>query len=252
MREERIEDLQARRWIWATELLSLDFIRPFYEYLGVGIFFEETLRGVLRDALMRRFETERESKVSEFSDQLTLVYYQSLVPAIDMLSKSFDRKIGDQLRYWVAYVYDTDENPWEPYHQFISTWASRIRRGKPDNLGLSFDAATIAREYKTLCGIADVKALMKSVRLIPVSLWDLQRFQMRGFQGSTMELDQLPFVDEIYLCVRMVRFQTYFEQLIDKLSTRDQKVIEESVTFQSSDRVVTPIPDLPRPSRFES
>ena len=64
MTNNHIDDLHARRWGSATELLSLDFVRPFYEHLGVEIYFEETLRGVLRDVLMQRFDTKRKNQHS--------------------------------------------------------------------------------------------------------------------------------------------------------------------------------------------
>ena len=65
-----------------------------------------------------------------------------------MLSAGFGSEIADRLRFWVLYVYDTDDNPWEAYHGFFSIWASRVRREKHDSLGLSLDATAVAWEYQ--------------------------------------------------------------------------------------------------------
>ena len=106
MTNNHIDDLHARRWGSATELLSLDFVRP----LSMNIL-------VLRSTSKRLFAgfygtfscsglTPEREKIN-IPGSAGLRITRNIISAVDMLSAGFGSEIADRLRFWVLYVYDT-------------------------------------------------------------------------------------------------------------------------------------------------
>lgn len=238
---------EARQWFIGAELLSLDFVRPVYGYLGVRVDFEESLRGIVRDALLGRYD-ERSAPLRARSPEETVIGYEkNILPALGGLAAAFGEDQLARLRYWVLYIRETDDNPWSAYEGFLSRWASKVRRGEGDAVGFLRDATTIARELKAATAIEDVTGLLGSLRKEPLSVWDRPLFESRGLLDIPAGSDYFPFVDEICLCVRMNRFQEFFKHFAPSLSKGERDSLESvaSRTAANERQVFTKINDLP-------
>lgn len=231
------EYLEARRWQSALELLSLDFVRSVFEELGVDIRFEETLRGLVRDGLLGRFDQQTIPLVAQSPAQVILAHEQNLVPALDALGASLGKIQQIKLRHWVLYVHDSDHNPWVPYHETLSTWAQRIRRKQKDTIGLCGDVQKIALELREATNSKDIEDRLRMARSRQLSAWDQRLFAQRGLLELPPDSDYFPFVDEIELTVRMKRFQHYFGQMASGLSSHDRKAIEAAVRSVANESV---------------
>lgn len=239
--------IEARRWLFATELLSLDFVRPVYGDLGLGVRFEESLRGILRDAFLGIYEPSSAPVAAGSPDCVIAAHHKNVVPALAKFGSVFGREQLERIHYWVHYVHGRDENPWEPYEDYLSNWGRVVRREGRDTIGLSADSNMIARDLKAATSAADIESLLRARRSAVLSDWDRPLFEKRGLLDIPAGSDYFPFVDEICLSVRMHRFQNYFCHLVPVLAPGDCDAIENAVLSASAaGRVFARISELPR------
>jgi hypothetical protein len=229
-----MDDIQARLFLRACELLSLDFVRPVFGDLGVGIRMEESLRGLIRDVLLGRFDSSL--AVGPYNHGSVEVDAGKVASTgFDVVASTLGSVVRDHFEYWFLYIYRTDGNPWEIYESFFSAWASRARQGAFDAIALIPDGVAVAQAFKEATTTADIRELVHRTRGEPLSSWDRRLFERRGLFSIPSNSDYFPFGDEISLCVRMTRFQQFFRRLISALQERDYKAIETAVAARLTD-----------------
>lgn len=218
--------IEASRYTWALKLLSLDCIRPLYQDLGVGIRFEETLRGLARDALLGTFDGRLVPLENGSTERVELAYQRNIVPALEALGRAIGEIEQRRLHYWVLYVWRTDGNPWRPYLELLSGWASTIRRGHRDSIGLSVDVEAVAIELRDTITTQDIEPLIQKSLSLPLSRWDRRLFEQRGLAEISPGSDFVPFADEIALTIRMKRFHRYLHRFVSLLKPDEIEAIE--------------------------
>jgi hypothetical protein len=221
-------------WINGIELLSLDFTRPVFSDLGVGVGVElgETIRSLARDTLIGKYSGQKEPfELGSWSDpEVTwTVWIAPFISAVERAIGSTERR---KIEHWIRYTVCTEEdrNPWIVYDNVLSKWASIVRRTDVDPIGFSADAATIAREMKLICDVTEPTNLLAKQAARALTDWDLPRFARLGLFEIPHGSDFFPFVDAIILTIRMSRFQRFWLWLLSYLSPSDLELIASAAS----------------------
>ena len=209
-------------WIRGIEILSLDFARPVYGQLGVRIEYEETLRGLARDALVGRFSGQKVAFCLDSWKDPATTYAVWIVPFLAAVERSLGSNDRGRIIYWIKYVACNDErNPWMLYEQLLSSWASVFRRTGVDRFGLAAGAAAMAAEFQIAHNIDEPKDLLAKQKARFLTDWDLPRFTRLGLLEIPAGSEFFPFVDALILIIRMNRFQCFWRRLPSYVGSDD-------------------------------
>jgi hypothetical protein len=225
---------EAGAWMEAIELLSLDFARPVFSELGVGIVWEETLRGLARDALLGRvghrsglFDTVSMGN----ADALNSTWRAAFLSVIDRAMGPEDRA---RVEHWVEHVaFAPTESPWSTYEELLSSWGANFRKTGNDRIGLGSDAGLIARDLKTTFDVREVEALLTKRASRFLTDWDLPRFKRLGLLEIPEGSDFFPFVDGMLLTIHRSRFQVFWRWLVSALSEEYLERVGAAALVQS-------------------
>ena len=224
-----VDYAEAYNWVYGFELLSLDFVRPVYSHLGVGVPAEECLRTMLREAIAGKYAGGPPSAAPAWGDGVEVAYPAHVVPCLANLSSTLGAEAVQRLRYWIRYVHGCDDNPYARYHSFLSSWSSAVRRTGRDELLLSCDAMAVANRLPQVTGNDDIKAILEQAKLNPLSDWDRVLFDQCGLSEIPAGSDYFPYIDGICVTVSMNRFQPFFLEFCSGLGDRDRQAIEDAV-----------------------
>lgn len=213
-------------WRRGMELLSLDFLRPAYVALGVGIPREETLRGLVRDGLLWHLHPASHPQPGSTEGLATFFRYQ--VRALREIAASALGSQGVQeLTHWVQFVQSQEAaNPWAAYFEAFLSWASNLRRTGIDVIGFTSDAAVIAQRLRDSGSSEGVRTTLDHRRGIPLSEWDFPLFKARGFLEIPAGSSFFPFIDEAILTVEMHNFQAFWSWLVSKAASQDMEAVD--------------------------
>lgn len=207
--------LEARDWIYGLELLSLDFIDPVYEQLGIGVRFRNTLKGMARDTLAKR-HTEEPAPCEILSPRDYLIFHSAQVmPFLEMVERTLERGDTQRLHHWVRYIACTDDhNPWMLYEDVLSSWAAILRKTGKDSIGFEADSHLIAARLRAVTDCSEASEALARQRGSFLTAWDFPFFAERGLLEIPENSDFFPFVDGIELAIRMKNFQDFWQWLL--------------------------------------
>lgn len=214
------------RWIFAAQLLSLDFSRWFYPELGVGILFQESLRGMMRDALASTCGRDAITFRPDSSGRV-IAYEASILPALGRFTLAFGNQDRKRLDFWVNYVFGDDDNPWEPYEDHLLRWARHAAEQPVQPIATGFDTVGIAARLRASISISDIAEVEMRARHEPRSTWDKIWFDRAGESEIPTGSEYLPFLDKALLCIRMHRFQRYVVDFMSLLSEQEQEHFDQ-------------------------
>lgn len=214
---------QVEDWIEGLQILSLDFARPIYRHLGVGVASEETLRGIVRDALLGRLSGEDRPFDIDRGQDPDRTYAVWVGPFVAALVRALGEPNRARVEHWVRYVNCSagTRNPWVNYKTLLSSWASVVRMTGVDQIGLATDPGSIAGSLKSAGDCSDIKLALASEAVRPLSQWDFPFFEKMGLRDIPSGSDYFPFVDGIQLTVRMARFQGFWPQFLAAIESPD-------------------------------
>jgi hypothetical protein len=211
---------------WQTGLyvLSLDFIDPVYDELGVQIRQRETLKGLARDALTGLFtgylaNANASAKGEDF-------YSAHVLPFLESSGRVFGLPGRQCVEYWVAYIVCSEgENPWVLYEDLMSSWAANYRKTGHDEIGFSTDVITIAGEVLLAGDLSVAEATLQQQRRRILTYWDLSIFTRLGLLEIPEGSDFFPLVDGILLMIAMHRFHIFWSWLLSFIGEGDLDAI---------------------------
>lgn len=217
-------------WMTGIEILSLDFARPIYHELGVGVSCEETLRGLSRDTLLGRYSDQQDPfRLDVWAEPETtrVVWVEPFLGALD---RSLGRIEKNRVIRWVMFVHsdDKDRNPWMLYEDLFATWASIFRREGVDGIGFSADAAIIANKLKAAFNLTEPEDTLRKQRSRPLTDWDEPRFTRLGLRDIPEDSDFFPFVDGLLLSIWMARFQGFWQWMSSFITSEDLNRIADT------------------------
>jgi hypothetical protein len=233
--------LEGYEWVSGLKMLSLDFIHPVYGELGVGIRWEETLRGLARDTLRGRHLEGRPLLLkSGQSDDLSEFYSIQVVALLDLLERALGRKSRLKLEHWVQYIACTENhNPWTVYEDLLTSWASIFRKTRKDEIGFSIDPALIAAELRLARDLDGPRELLSQQRKKFLTAWDFALFSELGLLDIPEGSEFFPFVDGILLAIGMAKFQDFWKWLVSFISSDDLEAVAVAVRKRAQDRDIT-------------
>ncbi|HLH16942.1 MAG TPA: hypothetical protein VKX45_06960 [Bryobacteraceae bacterium] len=212
-------ETEARDWKSALEILSLDFARPVYRELGVGIQNEETIRGISRDALLGRYSLPESLEATPPPEVTTEEGVEPLLPAV---ARILGDKAARQLGYWVRYTACSEsDNPWTEYERLFFAWAGTLRRLGRDDFRLTTDPAIVASQLHWMTNLESSKGILSRQRTKPLSDWDLPLFSRMGLFETPAGSDYFPYVDAIMLTIGLAQFQRFWLWLLPRLKPAD-------------------------------
>ncbi len=230
----------------ALELLSLDFTRCVFGELGVGVSWEESLRGLARDALLGRLGTVGRAFDIESGNQPYETYLAWIAPFLSVLERAMGLDSRRNLEYWVKHVMCASErSPWHIYEEMFTSWAAHFRKTAKDSIGLEADPQVIVLELDRLLDIASVDDRLKKQAASFLSDWDIVRFRRLGVLEIPEGSDFFPFSDDLSLSVERHRFQVFWRWLTEHVSKTDIEAIGRAALGQKSP------PQAPRVSPAE-
>jgi hypothetical protein len=239
------------QWIQGLELLSLDFSRAVYSYLGVGVNAEETLRGLARDTLAGRYSGMIEPFQLDHWTDPNMVFSVWVVPFLSVARRAFGDTELERVKYWIKYIACTEEgNPWVLFEDFFSSWASTFRRSGTDPIGLSSDASAIRLRLEQFCDVDRARSLLLKQDKQSLSDWDYPRFVRLGLLEIPEDSDYVPFVHPLMLAIQMNQFQHFWRWLSSFVNDRDSEMIASAV-MKFAERTEMPYVaphDLPEPA----
>lgn len=233
--------LEAHDWLYGLDLLSLDFINPLYEALGIGVRHRETLKGMARDTRAgRHTELPVPREVQSPNDYL-IFFSAQVLPFFDMLERALGVKDKQRVQHWVRYVACTDDhNPWMLYEDALRGWAAILRKTGEDQIGFVADAESIAARLSDEMKIDDVDQILSRQRRSLLTDWDFPFFVKGGLLEIPGDSDFFPFVDGLHLAVEMNRFQRFWQWLISFIGSGDLQSISRFAAAQAEDRHRSP------------
>lgn len=221
-------------WFKGLELISLDFARPVYHELGVGVHCEETLRGIVRDGLIGRYSENNEPLTVESISDRQRAYACCLLPFLTRAHLILGAGDFRRLEHWVAFVANKEaRNPWVIYDDVFSSWASLFRRKGIDSFGLSNGAQTIAKQFQSASDVGAVTELLTRQTARFLSDWDFPRFDRLGLSEIPEGSDFFPFVDSLILTIRMNRFQHFWRWMLSVIEADDLGRIADAALKRS-------------------
>ena len=147
-------------WMKGIEALSLDFVAPIYQDLGVGVDDEIELRRLARATLDGCYSgTSLAFEVDSWPDsEIAKVVW--IAPFIEVVRQTMGPRALDRLRHWVKYVYCSDEerNPWVAWEEFFSSWAAAVLKRGGDSTGRSH---SIAKTLRMTGEIKEIRAKLE-------------------------------------------------------------------------------------------
>ncbi len=193
------------QWRRGLEIVSLDFVRPVYGELGIGIRFQETLRGLARDTLQGRYtESDLPLLPPPSSIETTDFYSTHVMPLLNTLERALGQRSRQQLEYWVHYIACSEgQNPWVLYDELMTSWSSAFRRTAKDGIGFSADPAVIAERMRLSRDLAGPRELLFRQRQKFLTDWDFPLFSELGLLEIPKDSEFFPFTDAILLAIGM-------------------------------------------------
>jgi len=241
-------------WRRGLQLLSLDFVRPVYEELGVGVACHETLRGLARDLLAGRCTTKRHPEPQ--SVEGLEAFCASEIPVfLQMLEGALGSSDQKKVVHWVRYVACTeDHNPWVPYQEFLLSWASAFRNKGKDEIGFSVDASTITLRLGLIGDLKRVEEVLCRRGRSFLTEWDFPLFKDLGLLEIPAGSHFFPFVDAILLAIDMRRFQVFWLWFISFVGQHDLQSVDAVLRKRSNDAGIPHCPpwELPLPDESRS
>ena len=223
------------------EIVSLDFVRPVFQRLGLRVQREETLRGVARDVLAGRYP---EAPAPEFS-----IDQAQLAPFVSMLETMVGPKDAHSFEFWVRYVVDQETcNPWTLYENLFEVWASTFRTLGRDGIGLSADIKIIEAKFTSITNARDETIALERQRRMILSNWDIALCSEYGLREIPDSSDYFPFVDAVILTIAMAKFQEFWRWLVPFCGTDGMLAIGSAAKIWSEKQSVQycPTEELPK------
>lgn len=222
-------------WRNALIVLSLDFSRAVYSDIGVCVPQQETVRGIARDCLLRRFAPELSSSSGILYDpELT---FDEAIPSefLSRVEQALGHGASELIKYWVLYVVNTElDNPWVQYQDIFLSWASRWRRCCDDSLGIGSESHRLEAKLRSCLDVAGLRSLLEVRRLHNLSEWDAPIFGALGVAEIPPSSNFFPLVSEFTLYCSISRFQSFFLEVREQLSP--EAVREIALMAESSAR----------------
>jgi hypothetical protein len=195
------------------ELLSLDFIRPVYVDLGVGVEWQESLRGLARDALLGTLGSGPPRLQPLPHGESVSFFLATGQPFLDTFQRAFGPQPTERVRFWVEYVLcQEDCNPWVLYERLFARWQGTYRHTGVDEFGFQSEAPIVLSKLREVDAPAASGRLAKQ-RNSALSEWDFKLFSKMGLLEIPEDSDFFPFVDAILLAISMRRFQHFWRWL---------------------------------------
>jgi len=204
------------KWGAMTALLSMDEVKPFYEYMGLKIDNPDQFAQVLREAIIAN-RKEFEANPEQVPDLRKRV--------LESLSKTFGSETAETLENWFD-----DDFIWYPVdpQDDYDEWGDILMQSSNQEdswsfLGLPESISETARQklLNEVMANADTEiyALSDKIDEMPLSRWDAEMYALHNFDNP--DYDSSPFTIGVMPTVNHRREKKYVKWLVESLSKEE-------------------------------
>jgi len=209
--------LSPIQWGMIFILLSMNVMTPLWEFMGLQLRDSKNFRSLLRRLIIenRKIYEQNPDQIPPLADRV-----------FEQVEAAMGRSEAESIYKWATGIYNevhADQPQWSGWEIIFFRAAnnSAIR----EQLELPTEKLEILlSKYKESTDASDVEEKIKELKTQSLSDWDLEMYSIHQLNNDDLSD---PF-QTILLCVRMNRFQLFWEEILSELSLEEKTSLHQN------------------------